>query len=155
MILAEFVHKHTGEIYESFFVSEKGIYTFNDLNLEYGKTIETQGTTGNKPVSYVTALALAKGSIKIHLDQRFVDVQGKIGRWKNIAETRDLFYFKIGGKLAIPNPVVIESTKVSNIRINGRGIWLSADIDVSFQEYAGGQEHDTIGILQKRLEDYS
>ena len=155
MILAEFISKATGSVYESFYVNEKGIYTFSDLSLEYGKTIETQGTTGNKPVSYVTALALAKGGFKIHLDQRFVDVQTKIARWKDMAESRSLFFFKIGGVNVIPNPIVVESVKVSNISINGRGVWLSVDIDVNIQEYAGGSENTTIGVLQQRLADYS
>ena len=142
---------------EQFYVSsDKGIYTFSDLSLEYGKQIDTQGTTGNKPISYITALNLVKSGFKIHLDRRFVDIQAKIGMWKGMAENNYLYKLYIGSNAVIPNPVVIESVKVSNIRINGKGIWLSADIDVSIQEFAGNIKNNPakIGILRKRIADY-
>ena len=147
MILAKFGN-------EAFYVSSKdGFYTFDGLSLEYGKSIETQGTTGKKPISYITALSLIKSGFKIHLDKRFVDVQAKIEAWRKMAESNNLYVFTIGNVMVSQNKFVVQSVKVDNIRINGRGVWLSADLDVSIEEYAGTAS--VIGILQKRLEDYS
>ena len=147
MILASFG-------YETFYVSsEKGIYTVSDVSFEYGKSLETQGTTGKKPISYITALELIKSGFKIHLDSRFVDVDEKINTWKGMAEDNNLYVFSIGGVIVSQNKFVVQSVKVSNIRFNGRGQKLSADLDITIQEYAGTAK--VIGILQKRLEDYS
>jgi hypothetical protein len=148
MILARFG-------YEAFYVkSGKGIYTISDLSIEYGKTLETQGTTGYKPISYITALELIKTGFKIHLDQRFVDVDTKIDAWREMAENRKLYVFSVGGVLVSQNKFVVQSVKVSNIRINGRGKKLSADLDISIQEYAGDQSNSEIGVLRRRLADY-
>lgn len=139
---------------EYFYVNSKdGIYTINDLSFEYGKTLETQGTTGNKPVSYITALKLINSGFKIHLDHRFVDIQKKEAKWRDMAENNYVYNFYVGAYKIGKNPFVIESVKVSNIRINGQGVVLSEDLDISLQEYAGGKS--TIGILRKRLADYS
>lgn len=139
---------------ETFYVSsEKGIYTFSDLSIEYGKTLETQGTTGKKPISYITALELIKTGFKIHLDVRFVNVDEKINIWKSMAESNNVYVFTVGGKLVSQNKFAVQSVKVDNIKINGRGTKLSADLDVSIQEFAGSTAK--IGILKKRLEDYS
>lgn len=147
MILARFG-------YESFYAtSEKGFYTFSDLSFEYGKNLETQGTTGKKPISYITALELIKSGFKIHLDSRFVNIDEKIDAWRKMAEDNNLYVFSIGGVIVSQNKFVVQSVKVSNIRINGRGQKLHADLDITIQEYAGTAK--VIGILQKRLEDYS
>ena len=149
MILARF-----GEEY--FYVnSNKGIYTIDGLSFEYGKEVETQGTTGYKPLSYITALKLINSGFKIRLDHRFVDVQKKIDTWKNMSEGNKHYAFSVGGTYISENHFVVLSAKVSNVKINGKGKWLSADLDISVQEYSGTKEHETIGILKKRLEDYS
>lgn len=149
MILARFG-------YETFYVtSEKGIYTFSDLSIEFGKNLETQGTTGKKPISYITALELIKSSFKIHLDARFVDVDSKITAWRQMAEDNKLYAFSVGGVLVSQNKFAVQAVKVSNIKINGRGKKLSADLDISIQEHTDPNKTGTIGILQKRLEDYS
>ena len=171
MIIARFGNTENSD-YEYFNVGKVGggktsIYTISDLTFDYGKTLETQGTTGSKPISYITALALINSSFKIHLDHRFVNVQEKIVRWKERAEDNNLYGFSFSdsrtGKTFFltsnkhsensPAKFVVESVKVSNVRINGRGVWLSADLDISIQEYAGKQ--NTIGILRKRLADFS
>lgn len=147
MILARF-----GE--ETFYVnSEKGIYTIDGLSFEYGKDVETQGTTGYKPLSYITALKLINSGFKIHLDYRFINVKEKIDKWAKMAEGNQLYAFSIGGKYISQNKFVVLSAKASNLKINGKGIWLSADLDISVQEYSGTES--TIGILKKRLEDYA
>lgn len=169
-IIARFGNTENND-YEYFKVSanvdKKYIYTISDLTFDYGKTLETQGTTGNKPVSYITALALINSSFNIHLDHRFVNVQEKIVRWKERAEDNNLYGFsftnsKTGKTFFLtssknsknsPAKFVVESVKVSNVRINGRGVWLSADLSVSIQEYAGTQSK--IGILRKRIADFS
>ena len=149
MILARFG-------YEAFYVtSGRGIYTISDLSIEYGKSLETQGTTGYKPISYITALELIKTGFKIHLDQRFVDVDTKIDAWREMAENKKLYVFSVGGVLVSQNKFVVQSVKVSNIKINGRGKKLSADLDITIQEYAGNQNNSEIGVLKKRLADYS
>lgn len=156
MILAKLICKTETkkELNEYFYVSsQQGIYTISDLSFEYGKTLETQGTTGNKPVSYITALKLINSGFKIHLDHRFVDVVKKEEKWKSMSENNYIYNFYVGSQKIGKNPFVIESVKVSNIQINGRGIILSEDLDISLQEYAGGKS--TIGILRKRLADYS
>lgn len=141
---------------EQFFVSsQKGIYTVSDVNFEFGKTLETQGTTGQKPISYITALELIKSSFKIHLDARFVDVKAKINAWKTMAEDNRLYVFSLGGYLVSQNKFAVQSVKVSNIKINGRGVILSADLDISVQENTDPNKTGRIGILKKRLEDYS
>ena len=141
---------------ETFYVtSQKGIYTLSDLSLEYGKNLETQGTTGKKPISYITALELIKSNFKIHLDTRFVDVDAKIEAWRKMSEDNKLYVFSIGGVLVSTNKFAVQSVKVSNIKINGRGKKLSADLDISIQEHTDPNKTGTIGILQKRLEDYS
>lgn len=146
MILARF-----GE--ETFHVnSQKGIYTFSDLSFEYGKELENQGTTGKKPISYITALTLIKTGFKIHLDCRYVDVESRRLAWRNMAESSNVYAFSIGGEFVSKNKFAVQSVKESNIRINGKGQILSMDLDVSIQEFAGATS--IMGILQKRLADY-
>lgn len=146
MILARFG-------YEAFYVnSRKGFYTLSDISFEYGKDVETQGTTGNKPISYITAKKLIASGFKIHLDGRFVDVKAKIDAWSAMAEDNKLYAFSIGNVFVSKNKFIVQSVKVSNVSVNGRGKYLSADLDVSIQEYAG--TGSKIGILQKRLADY-
>ena len=146
MILARFG-------YEAFYVnSRKGFYTIDELSFEYGKSIETQGTTGQKPISYITALNLIKTGFKIHLDARFVDIAEKRLAWKNMSEDNKLYAFSVGGKFVSNNKFVVQSVKESNFKINGKGEILSLDLEISIEEYAG--KSSKIGILQKRLADY-
>ena len=138
---------------ETFYVSsQKGFYTISDISFEYGKELETQGTTGQKPISYITALSLIKTGFKIRLDCRFVDIEAKRKAWRDMAEKNNLYTFSIGGKYVSNNKFVVQSVKESNFRINGKGTVLSLDLDVSIQEYAGTSS--TVGILVKRLADY-
>lgn len=146
MILARFG-------YEAFYVnSRKGFYTIDGLSFEYGKKIETQGTTGKKPVSYITALELLKTGFSIHLDARFVDITEKRLAWKTMAESNNLYAFSVGGEFVSTNKFVVQSVKESNFKISGKGKILSLDLEVSIEEYAGTSSK--IGILQKRLADY-
>ena len=146
MILAQFG-------YEVFFAnSTKGIYTPSDLSFEYGKTIETQSRAGKKPLSYIGDVNLIKSGFKIHLDRRFVDVQSKIEKWQAMAEGNYLYAFTIGGKLVATNKFVVTSVKASNVKINGRGVKMSADLDISIEEYAGNQSDKT--LKTKPLEEY-
>ena len=144
---------------EYFEVSQNGytgaakIYTFTSINIQAGKTLETQGTTGSKPISYITALALMQGGFKVHLDHRFVDVQAKINSWIAKAEDNELYRLYIGKQKFGKLPFVVESVKVDNVIVNGKGQMLSADLDITIQEYAGGKE--AIGILRKRIEDFA
>lgn len=152
MILARFGNET--DSYEYFYVnSKKGIHTISDLSFSYGKDVETQGTTGYKPISYITALKLVKGGFKIHLDHRFVDVKEKIDKWQAWSENNHLYGFSIGNKFISKNKFVVLEAKVSNTKINGKGKYLSADLDITIEEYAG--KNKNIGILRKRLEDYS
>ena len=141
--------------YEAFYVtSEKGFYTLADLSFEYGKELENQGTTGKaKPISYITSINLIKGGFKIHLDHRFVDIHEKRRVWKEMAEGNKLYAFSVGGVYVSDNKFTIKSLKESNIKVNGKGQWLSLDLDVSIEEYAGTQTELT--VLKKRLADYS
>ena len=146
MILAKFG-------YETFYVnSSKGFYTPDGLSFEYGKQTETQGTTGQKPVSYITALNLIKSSFKIRLDSRFVNIEEKRTAWREMAESNKLYTFSLGGVYVSKNKFTVLSLKESNFIINGRGKILSVDLDITIEEYAGTSS--TIGILQKRLADY-
>jgi len=139
--------------YEYFYVnSRKGIYTISDLSFEYGKEIQTQGTTGKKPISYITALKLLKTGFKIHLDARFVDIAEKRRVWKEMAESRKLYAFSIGDEFVSKNKFVVQSVTESNFKMNGKGQILSLDLDISIEEYAGTASQ--IGILQQRLADY-
>ena len=156
MIIAKFIcqTENKSTLNETFYVgSEKGVYTFSDLNFAYGKDTETQGTTGHKPVSYITALTLISGGFKLHLDSRFVNILEKEEKWQSMAENNYLYNFYVGDKKIGKHPFIIKSVKVSNIRVNGRGVRLSEDLDVSIEEYAGGKSK--IGILRKRLADFS
>ena len=147
MILARFG-------YEAFYVnSRKGFYTFDGLTFEYGKEIETQGTTGKKPISYIKALKLIKTGFKIHLDWRFVNIEEKRAAWKAMSEDRKLYAFSVGGVFVSENQFVVDSVKESNFVINGKGEILSLDLEISIEEYAGTASQ--IGILQQRLADYS
>ena len=90
--------------YEIFYVNSRGgIYTPSDLSFEYGKTIETQSRAGSKPLSYMGDVSLIKSGFKLHLDRRFVDVDAKIGKWKEMAEGKYLYAYSIGGKLVSAN----------------------------------------------------
>ena len=146
MILAQF-----GK--EAFYAdSTKGIYTPSDLSFEYGKTIETQGNAGSKPRSYMGDVNLIKSGFKIHLDSRFVNVQQKIDKWRSMAEGSNLYAYTIGGKVVSTNKFAVTSVKESNIKINGRGVKISADLDISIEEYAGGAQ--ATKLTTKPLEAY-
>lgn len=146
MILAQFG-------YEVFYVnSTNGIYTPSDLSFEYGKTIETEKRAGKKPLSYMGEVSLIKSGFKLHLDNRFVDVQSKIDKWQAMAEGNYLYAFTIGNKLVSTNKFVVTSVKVSNVKTNGRGVKLSADLDISIEEYAGKQTDKS--LKTKPLEEY-
>lgn len=137
---------------ETFFVnSTKGIYTPSDLSFEYGKTIETQSTAGKKPVSYIGDVSLIKSGFKLHLDCRFVDVQTKIDAWRTMAEGSGLYAYSIGGKMVSSNKFIVTNVKANNIITNGRGVKLSADLDISIEEYSGKQ---TTKLNTKPLEQY-
>lgn len=126
--------------YEAFYVnSRNGIYTPSDLSFEYGKTIETQNSSGKKPVSYMGDVSLIKSGFKLHLDYRFVNVQQKIDTWRSMAEGSKLYAYSVGGKMVSTNKFVVTSVKTSNIKMNGQGVMLSADLDISIEEYAGKQ----------------
>lgn len=138
--------------YETFYAnSDKGIYTPSNLSFEYGKTIETQSTAGKKPVSYMGDVSLIKSGFKLHLDCRFVDVQSKVNTWRNMAESSNTYAYSIGGVFVSSNKFVVTSVKESNIKINGRGVKISCDLDISIEEYAGNQKS---GLKTKPLENY-
>ena len=137
---------------EAFYVNSKnGIYTPSDLSFEYGKTIETQSASGKKPVSYMGDVSLIKSGFKLHLDCRFVNVQQKIDTWRSMAEGNKLYAYSVGGKMVSTNKFVVTSVKESNIKMNGRGVMVSADLDISIEEYAGKQ---TTTLNTKPLEAY-
>ncbi len=127
-------------------------YTHSDLTFEYGKSVETQGTTGGKPISYITAVNLIKGGFKIHLDHRYVNVASKIYAWRKYAESRNAYVFSIGGSLVSDNKFVVTSVKVSNTFFTNKGKILRADLDISIEEYAGSGSK--MSVLTKRLADY-
>lgn len=137
---------------ERFYVNSKnGIYTPSDLSFEYGKTIVTESRTGKKPISYMGDVNLIKSGFKIRLDNRFVNIRGKINIWQRMAESRELCAFTLGGMLVSSNKFVVTSVKVSNIRTNKAGVMTSADLDISIEEYAGSQKKE---LNTKPLEEY-
>lgn len=136
------------------FVADIGqIYTPRDLSFSFGKGTEKQGTTGAKPITYITEINLIKVSFKIHLSRRLgVDVWAKIEAWKKMAEGKDTYAFTIGGKYITKNRFAVESVSVDAKEINKKGEIVTADLSITVEEYAG----HGIAMLNKteNLKDY-
>jgi hypothetical protein len=123
---------------EKFVAEIKQIYTPRDLSFSFGKSTEKQGTTGKKPISYITEINLIKISFKIHLSRRLgVDVFAKIEAWKNMAEGKDTHAFTFGGGYITTNRFYVESVSVDVKEINQNGEIITADLSVTIEEYAG------------------
>jgi hypothetical protein len=123
---------------ETFVADIKSIYTPRDLSFSFGKSTEKQGTTGKKPIAYITEINLIKVSFKIHLSRRLgVDVWKKIEAWKNLAEGRLTYGFTIGGKFITKNRFYVESVSVEVKEVNKQGEIIAADLSITIEEYAG------------------
>jgi hypothetical protein len=124
--------------YQNFRADINQIYTPNGISIEYGKETETQGTTGQKPILYLKSVNLIKISFKIHLSRRLgVGVESKIDAWKTMAENNIPYAFLIGGKYISKNRFVCKSAKETIKEINQNGVIITADLDITLEEYAG------------------
>lgn len=139
--------------HENFVADIDQIYTPRDLSFSFGKGTEKQGTTGAKPITYITEINLIKVSFKIHLSRRLgVDVWAKIEAWKKMAEGKDTYAFTIGGKYITRNRFAVESVSVDVKEVSKRGEIVTADLSITVEEYAG----HGIAMLNKteNLKDY-
>lgn len=124
--------------YQNFRADISQVYTPNGISLEFGKDLETQGTTGKKPVLYLKGINLIKVSFKIHLSRRLgVGVESKIEAWKTMAENNIPYAFLIGGKPVSKNRFVCTSVKADIKEIGKNGVIVTADLDITLEEYAG------------------
>lgn len=124
--------------YQNFRADINQIYTPNGISLEFGKELETQGTTGKKPISYLKSIKLIKIPFKIHLSRRLgVGVESKIEAWQTMAENNIPYAFLIGGKPVSKNRFVCTDVKVDIKEINKNGVIITADLNVTLEEYAG------------------
>lgn len=137
--------------YQNFRADISQVYTPNGISLEFGKELETQGTTGKKPVLYLKGVKLIKIPFKIHLSRRLgVGVESKIDAWKTMAENNILYAFMIGGKPVSTNRFVCTSVKVNIKEISKSGVIVTADLDITLEEYAGHSAR----LLIKSLDEY-
>ena len=139
--------------HENFVADIKQIYTPKDLSFSFGKSTEKQGTTGKKPIAYITEINLITVPFKIHLSRRLgVDVWAKIEAWKKMAEGKDTYAFTIGGKYLTQNRFSVQSVSVDAKEINKKGEIVTADLSITIEEYAGYG----IAMLAKKenLNDY-
>ncbi len=124
--------------HENFVADIDKIYTPKDLSFSFGKSTDKQGTTGKKPIAYITEINLIKASFKVHLSRRLgVDVFAKIEAWKKMAEGKDTYAFTIGGKYLTKNRFSVESVSVDAKEINKKGEIVTADLSITIEEYAG------------------
>lgn len=139
--------------YQNFRADIKQIYTPNGISLEFGKELETQGTTGKKPISFIKSVNLIKIPFKIHLSRRLgVGVESKIEAWQTMAENTIPYTFLIGGKPVSKNRFLCTNVKVDVKELNADGVIVTAVLDITLEEYAG--QSARVGILQQRLADY-
>lgn len=124
--------------YQNFRADIKQIYTPNGISLEFGKELETQGTTGKKPISYLKSINLIKIGFRLHLSRRLgVGVESKIDAWKTMAENNIPYAFLIGGKPVSKNRFVCKSVKADIKEIDKKGVIITAVLDITVEEYAG------------------
>jgi hypothetical protein len=139
--------------YQNFRADIKQIYTPNGISLEFGKQLETQGTTGKKPISYLKSVDLIRIPFKIHLSRRLgVGVESKIDAWKTMAENNIPYAFLIGGKPVSKNRFICTSAKANIKEIDKNGVIVTADLDITLEEYAGHSAR--VGILTENLKEY-
>ena len=139
--------------YQNFRADINQIYTPKGISIEYGKELETQGTTGSKPISYIKHSNPIKISFTLHLSRRLgVGVESKIDAWKTMAENNIPYAFMIGGEYISKNKFVCTNVKTNIKEINKEGVIVTADLDITIEEYAGYSAR--VGILVQRLADY-
>lgn len=139
--------------YQNFRADINQIYTPNGISIEFGKELGTQETTGEKPVSYLKSINLIKIPFRIHLSRRLgVGVESKIDAWKTMAENNIPYAFLIGGKPVTKNRFVCTNVKVDIKEISKEGVIVTADLDITLEEYAGNSAR--VGLSTKELEEY-
>lgn len=145
-------HKMITFGYQVFEASSMRVYTPNGLEFEWGKETDTQGIVGQKPISYIKSIALIRANFRIH-SSRFLgsDPEAVRAAWAEMAENNMTYGFLVGSEY-VGTRFIVKSVKMSNTRYNGKGKLISADFDISVEEYAG--ENYKLSILQEPS-DYS
>lgn len=139
--------------YQNFRADINQIYTPKGISLEFGKELETQGTTGKKPISYLKSISLIKVSFTIHLSRRLgVGVESKIDAWKTMAENNIPYAFLIGGKPVSTNKFICTNAKADIKEIDKNGVIVTADLNITVEEYAG--QSARVGIKTESLDEY-
>lgn len=124
--------------YQNFRADIKQIYTPNGISLKFGKELETQGTTGKKPITYLKSVKLIKIPFKIHLSRRFgVNVESKIEAWQTMAENNIPYAFLIGGKPVSKNRFICTDAEADVKEMDKNGVIITAVLNVTLEEYAG------------------
>lgn len=139
--------------YQNFRADIKQIYTPNGISLEFGKDLESQGKMGEKPVLYIKSKKLIRIPFKIHLSRRLgVGVESKIDAWRTMAENNTTYAFLIGGKPVSSNKFVCTDVKVDLKEIDKKGVIVTADLDITVEEYTG--KTDKVSIQTESLDEY-
>lgn len=139
--------------YQNFRADINQIYTPKGISLEYGKELETQGTTGKKPISYLKSIKLIKISFNIHLSRRLgVGVESKIDAWRTMAENNIPYAFFIGGVPLSKNKFICTSVKADVKEIDKNGTIVTADLNITAEEYAGNSAK--VGLKTDDLDNY-
>lgn len=139
--------------YQNFKADINQVYTPNGISLEFGKQLETQGTTGKKPISYLKSIDLIKIPFKIHLSRRLgVGIESKIEAWQTMAENNIPYTFVIGGKPVSKNRFICTNVKANIKEIDKKGVIVTADLEITLEEYAG--QSARLLLSTEELKDY-
>ncbi|QNU67268.1 phage tail protein [Ruminiclostridium herbifermentans] len=121
---------------KAFTVSNKKIYTLDELAFSQSLNTETQEVEGGKPSTYIKGVNLITLSFSINLDARFVDVKAEIDWWNKKMLSQVPEIFTIGGKVISKNRFLLKSVSTSDTIIGKNGRFLKAKLDLQFEEFA-------------------
>lgn len=121
---------------KTFSVSSSKVITFDDLSLSGELQVDTQEVDKQKPSTYIKGPGLEKISFIVSLKASLgVDVRAEIDSWRAIRDAGIPQVFSIGGKPISKNKWLLISAEVSEASINAAGQFVSAKLNLSFEEF--------------------
>lgn len=119
----------------TFVVSSSRISGFGGLDITTGLETEEHTLRGIKYYSMQNTRPVDI-SFAIHLDRMLgcSDVLAEAEGWMADSRRGLSDYLYVGGHKILPMKYMLVEVNVSNIQLNGNGVWLSCDLDVKLQQ---------------------
>ncbi|KNF08561.1 hypothetical protein CLPU_6c00470 [Gottschalkia purinilytica] len=131
-----------------FSVSQKRIYTLDEISRTGALNIEEQEVDGQKPSTYIKGPGLDEFSFTIpFVRQSGLSIGKEIEDWMNIRNMARPHMFILGNSPISNNKYLLVNVSVSDVVLDSKGNYVRAKVELQFKEFVryGAKKEETTG----------